>query len=381
MLKKSFLSMLLAFILCFTFIIQISAVEIKQVSFELTSKSAILMDVNTGTILYEKDARKPLHIASVTKIMTILLAFEAIKSGKINLEENVTISETAASMGGSQVYLEVGEELSVNELLKCIIIASANDAAVALAEHVSGSVESFVAEMNKRAGELGMSNTNFTNVTGLDDTATNHYSSALDVALMSRELLKHDKITEYTTIWMDTIRNGEFGLTNTNKLVRYYKGITGLKTGSTDKAGFCLSASAKREGLHLVAVVLGAESPTIRTQEVTKLLDFGFANYSIVKLNSENFGKMTVYGGCEEYVSIKSAENEVLINKGYENKITKEIILSEHLDAPIQNNEVVGKIVYKIDGNVICEVEILSMNEVKKITFFEYLVKVIKNFF
>ncbi|MBQ7352971.1 MAG: D-alanyl-D-alanine carboxypeptidase [Clostridia bacterium] len=381
MLKKSFISTLLVFILCFTFIIQVSALEIKQVNFELTSKSAILMDVNTGTILYEKDAVKPLHIASVTKIMTILLAFEAIKSGKINLEENVTISETAASMGGSQVYLEVGEELSVNELLKCIIIASANDAAVALAEHVSGSVETFVVEMNKRAGELGMKNTNFTNVTGLDDTATNHYSSALDVALMSRELLKHDKITEYTTIWMDTIRNGEFGLTNTNKLIRYYKGITGLKTGSTDKAGFCLSASAKREGLHLVAVVLGAESPTIRTQEVTKLLDFGFANYSIVKLNSENFGKMTVYGGCEEYVSIKSVENEVLINKGYENKITKEIILSEHLNAPIQNNEVVGKIVYKIDGNILCEVEILSTNEVERITFFEYLVKVIKNFF
>ena len=381
MLKKSLISITLVFILCFSFIIQISALEIKPFGFEISSKSAILMDVNTGTILYEKDKDKPLHIASVTKIMTILLAFEAINDGRISLEDNVIISETAASMGGSQVYLEVGEQLSVNELLKCIIVASANDAAVAIAEHISGSIESFVIEMNKRANELGMKNTNFNNVTGLDDTSTNHYSSALDVALMSKELLKHDKITEYTTIWMDTIRNGEFGLTNTNKLVRYYKGITGLKTGSTEKAGFCLSASAKREGLHLVAVVLGAESPTIRTQEVTKLLDFGFANYSIVKLNSENFGKMTVYGGCEEYVTIKSGEKEVLINKGYENKITKEIILSDHLDAPVENNEVVGKVVYKIDGTIICEIEILSKNSVEKISFFEYIVKVIKNFF
>lgn len=381
MLKKRAILFLLIFLFAFTGIFQVSGVDIKKPGFDVNSKSAVLMDANTGTILYDKNMNLPLNIASVTKIMTILLTFEALDSNKISFDDTVTISEIAASMGGSQVYLEVGEEFSVDDLLKCVIVASANDAAVALAEHISGSVDTFVAEMNKKAKELKMNNTNFVNVTGLDDSAVNHYSSAYDVALMSRELLKHERVMEYTTIWMDTIRNGEFGLTNTNKLVRYYKGITGLKTGSTEKAGFCLSASAKRDGLHLIAVVLGAETPTLRTQEVTKLLDFGFANYSLVNLESENLGDIKVYGGCEEFVNINYEGKEVLINKGFEDKITKEIHLSEVINAPISKNDVVGKVVYKIDGNMLCEIDILSSESVKKITFFEYIVKVIENFF
>lgn len=381
MFKKGLLSVFLAFVFVFLASSSIFAIEIKNPSFDISSKSAILMDANTGTVLYEKNINAPLPIASVTKIMTVLLIFEALSCNKISFTDMVTVSENAASMGGSQVYLEPGEELSVDDLLKCVIVSSANDAAVALAEHTYGSVELFVSEMNKKAKELNMKNSNFVNVTGLDDTATNHFSSAYDVAIMSKELLKHEKVTEYTTIWMDTIRDGEFGLSNTNKLVKYYKGITGLKTGSTEKAGFCLSASAKREGLHLIAVVLGSDSSSIRNQEVTKLLDFGFANYALVTLNGENLGKIQVYSGYEDYVSIKYETKEILINKGMENKITKEIELNDSISAPVYENDVIGKVVYKIDTKVICEIDILASKTVLKISFFEYIVKVIKNFF
>ena len=381
MFKKGFLSILLAFSMIFLASSSVLALEIKNPSFDISSRSAILMDANTGTVLYEKNINAPLPIASVTKIMTVLLIFEAIDGGKITFNDKVTVSENASSMGGSQVYLEPGEEFTVDELLKCVIVSSANDAAVALAEYTFGSIELFVSEMNKRANELEMKNTNFVNVTGLDDTATNHFSSAYDVAIMSRELLKHEKVTEYTTIWMDTIRNGEFGLSNTNKLVKYYKGITGLKTGSTEKAGFCLSASAKRDGLHLIAVVLGADTSSIRNQEVTKLLDFGFANYSFATLNGENLGKIQVYSGYEDYVSVRYETKEILINKGIENKISKEIELSEGVLAPVYENDVIGKVVYKIDSKIICEIDILASKTVLKITFFEYIVKVLKNFF
>ena len=250
-------------------------------SLDLDCKSAILMDAATGTMLYEQNADEALPPASVTKIMTLLIVMEAIDAGALKLDEQVSVSKNAASMGGSQIFLEEGEMMSVEDMLKSVIISSANDAAVALAEHVSGSEEAFVQKMNSRAAELGMKNTYFENTNGLDDTVTNHLTSARDIALMSRELIKHEKILEYSSIWMDTIRNGEFGLTNTNRLVRFYNGATGLKTGSTSKAKFCVSATAKRNGMHLICVIMGAETRDERNAIATKLLDYGFANYSL----------------------------------------------------------------------------------------------------
>ncbi len=243
------------------------------------AKSAVLMEATTGEIIYSKEENRKLIPASVTKIMTLLLVAEAISEGKIALNDMVTISAFAASMGGSQVFLKEGEVMSVEELLKCTVIASANDAAVALAEFVSGSESVFVSIMNNRAKELGMNNTFFENVTGLDDTTENHLTSALDIALMSRELIKHDIILKYSSLWQDTIRNGEFTLTNTNRLVRFYEGCNGLKTGSTSKAGYCMSATANRNGMHLIAVVMGAETRDARNETAKNLLDFGFANY------------------------------------------------------------------------------------------------------
>jgi D-alanyl-D-alanine carboxypeptidase (penicillin-binding protein 5/6) len=281
--KKFIKIVCLILILAFCFSTFVFALDKNESNAEVKAKSAVLMDVNTGTVLLQQNKDERLAPASVTKIMTLLLVFEALDSEKIKLTDMVTVSENAASMGGSQIFLEVGESMSVDDMIKSVVVASANDAAVALAEFVGGSESAFVKMMNDRAAELGMTNTNFENATGLDDDTKNHLTTAYDIALMSRELLKHDKITEYTTIWMDTVRNGEFGLSNTNRLVRFYKGITGLKTGSTDKAGFCISASAKRDNLHLIAVIMGSESSSIRNAEAAKLLDYGFANYDIYR--------------------------------------------------------------------------------------------------
>ena len=255
---------------------------------EVEAKSAVLMEVSTGKVLFEQNGQQPLAPASVTKVMTLLLIFEAIDKGIINYTDKLTVSENASSMGGSQIFLEPGEQMSVEDLLKSVIIASANDAAVTLAEHVGGSEEEFVRMMNKRASELNLTNTNFENVTGLDDTTINHLTCAKDIALMSRELIKYPKVSQYATIWMDTVRNGEFGLTNTNRLIRYYRGITGLKTGYTSGAGYCVSATARRGDLELIAVIMGAESSEIRNSCATKLLDYGFATYSIYQNHNNN---------------------------------------------------------------------------------------------
>ncbi|MBQ4091597.1 MAG: D-alanyl-D-alanine carboxypeptidase, partial [Clostridia bacterium] len=248
---------------------------------QLDCKSAILLDAKTGAVLFEQNADEALPPASVTKIMTLLLVMEAIEAGKIKLDDTVVTSAHAASMGGSQIYLKEGEQMSVEDMLKSVVISSANDAACALAEFVSGSEEAFVRQMNERAAELGMKNTTFENTNGLDDTAQNHLTSARDIAIMSRELIKHEKILEYSSIWMDTVRGGTFGLTNTNRLVRYYRGCTGLKTGSTSKAGFCISATAERDGVSLICVIMGAETRDIRNGLATRLLDYGFANYEV----------------------------------------------------------------------------------------------------
>ena len=249
-------------------------------SLDLDCRSAILMDASTGKVLYEQNADEPLPPASVTKIMTLLIIMEAIEAGRINYSDMVTASAHACSMGGSQIYLKEGEQMSVEDLIKSIVIASANDAAVALAEFVSGSESAFVTQMNERARALGMENTNFENTNGLDDTVENHTISAKDIAIMSRELIRYPKILEYSSTWMDTVRDGAFTLTNTNRLVRFYKGATGLKTGSTSKAGFCISATANRDGMHLIAVVMGSSTRDERNQSATALLDHGFANFA-----------------------------------------------------------------------------------------------------
>lgn len=382
MIKKKFLATFLIVILvATTFVSSISAIEIKETNIDLNVKSAVLMDASTGTILYSQNAEESLPPASVTKVMTLLLVFEAIEKGTLSYEDTLTVSENAASMGGSQVFLEPGEEMKVEDLLKSVIIASANDAALTLAEHVAGSEEAFVDMMNKRAEELSMKSTHFENVTGLDDDVVNHVTSAKDIAIMSSELLKYDKVSEYATIWMDTIRNGEFGLTNTNRLIRYYKGITGLKTGYTSKAGYCISSSAKRNDLHLIAVIMGAESSKERNDAATKLLDYGFANYSIYKNINIPDESIDLYGGEKDSVKIKYEDFSTLLNKGSNNKVEKEIQLNEYLIAPVKKNEVVGKVIYKIDGVSIGESEIICQETVDKISFFKYLLKILKNIF
>ena len=348
-------------------------------SLNIESKSAVLIEMNTGTVLYEHNKDLKLPPASVTKIMTLLLVFEAIENGIISYNQMITVSENASSMGGSQIFLEPGEQMSVNDLLKSVIIASANDAALTLAEEVGGSEEQFVKMMNDKASQLGMQNTSFENVTGLDDTVSNHLTTAYDIALMSRELLKHEKVTEYATIWMDTIRNGEFGLTNTNRLIRFYRGITGLKTGYTSGAGFCVSASAKRDGMHLIAVVMGAETSQKRNDTATKLLNYGFSNYGLYSDGEESFDSLTISGGSKESICAKKNAYEALVNKGELGKVTKEEIIFDNLEAPIKNNEKVGEIIYKIDGKEIGRSDIIATEAVERLSLWEYILKIIKN--
>ena len=378
--KVKFLSFILAMFTLLCFSGNVFALEIKNTSMSFDVKSAVLIDASTGTILYSQNKDEALPPASVTKVMTLLLVFEALESGALKYDEVLTVSENAASMGGSQVFLEPGEKMSVDELLKCVIVSSANDAAMTLAERVGGSEEAFVENMNKRAKELGMSNTYFENVTGLDDNVEKHLTSAYDIALMSKELLKHEKVMDYTTIWMDTIRNGEFGLSNTNRLVKYYSGITGLKTGYTSGAGYCISASAKRENLHLIAVVMGAKSSSERNAVAAKLLDFGFANYCNYIDTKSECGTVKVLNGKASQVKVGYDNYAMLENIGNRDKIEKEIQLNECVNAPIQTGDEVGKIIYKVDGKIIGENKIVALENVQKITFWCYFVKVFENF-
>lgn len=342
------------------------------------AKSAILIDADTGNVLYEQDADVPLPPASVTKIMTLLLVMEAIDAGKISLADRVSVSEEAAKMGGSQVYLEPGETMSVEEMIKCVVIASANDAAYALAEHVAGSEAVFVKMMNARAAELGMKNAHFENTNGLDDTVTNHMMSARDIAIMSRALLSHEKILEYTTIWQDTIRDGAFTLTNTNRLVRFYPGATGLKTGSTSKALFCISASAKRDGLHLIAVVMGSPTRDIRNAETKKLLDLGFASYAAYKTEGAALPRLSVLGGKAEDVGIRVSPISILLEKGKEKRIEEKICLPEVLAAPIKTGDAVGYVEYSVDGEVVAKADILATEDVAQISYGDLLYRLFR---
>lgn len=345
-------------------------------SLKLNCKSAILMEATTGTILYSQNAEEALPPASVTKVMTLLLVMEAIDAGTIRVDDTVSISANAASMGGSQVFLEEGEEMKLEDLLKSVVIASANDAAVALAEYISGSVDTFVAKMNAKAAELGMTATKFENVTGLDDTAENHLTSAKDIATMSCELVKHPLILQYSSIWMDTIRDGAFGLTNTNRLVRFYKGCTGLKTGSTSKAGFCVSATAERDGLSLVCVIMGAESRDIRNAAATTLLDWGFANFAIFKEEAGVSEPIAVKGSATREITGSYPAFSCVVRREELSKVEKQITLSDAIVAPIQAGEKVGEVVYCIGERKIGAIDICIASEVKRIGFFEILCQI-----
>lgn len=338
-----------------------------------TAKSLLLMEYSTGRILFAKNETEHLPIASVTKVMSTLLVMEALDSGRIALTDMVSVSEHAASMGGSQVFLEPGEEMSVEDLLKSLVVSSANDATVALAEFIGGSEDSFVQSMNQRARELGCENSNFVNTNGLP--AENHYSCALDVALITRELMKHEKIFDYTQIWMDTIRNGSFGLSNTNKLIRFYKGATGMKTGFTDEAKFCLSGTAKRDGMQLIAIVLGADSSNDRFATAKRLFDFGFANYSILTPEIPSLEPVAVKRGIAETAEVYAKPISILIEKGNNKNIEAQISMNEEIFAPFDADTEVGYISYLAEGKEIARAKILTKNSMEEISYFSLLIK------
>ena len=348
----------------------------------INAKAAILIEYNTGKVLYEMNPDEKLAPASITKVMSLILVMEAIEEGKISLDTKVTASEHAASLGGSQIWLEPGEVMTIDELLKATVIASANDATVALAEAVAGSEESFVAMMNEKARALGLENTNFVNSYGLD--ADGHLTTAHDVAIMSAELIKHPLIREYSSIRMDSLRGGESELVNTNKLIRYYDGCFGLKTGTTGKAGSCLTATAERNGLTLIAVVLGAPNSNDRFSGTQKLLDYGFANYSFVNVEPDTQGIRTipVKKGVEKSVMPTATENlPLLLKKGDEKKITQSISLNEELTAPIRKGDVVGYVHVYLENEEIGVIEIIASNDVEKLTFFVCFSRLVKGLF
>ena len=312
--------------------------------------AAVLMEKETGAILYEQNAHDKLEPASVTKVMTLLLVLEAIDDGRLALDDMVTVSAHAASMGGSQVYLKEGEQMSVDDMLKAVAVVSGNDAAVALAEHLAGSEEGFVEQMNQRAAELGMADTCFVNCTGLP--AAGHLTSAHDIAVMSRALIQHPKIRDYTTIWMDSIRGGQFQLANTNKLVRFYEGATGLKTGSTDAAGYCLSATAERDGMELIAVVLKAKTSEQRFESAKSLLNFGFANYTLTDVYpGQALPPVDVLLGEQDTVQpVLAQSSRILVDKAQLNDVTSELRLCENVEAPVEQGQVLGTITAYFNG-------------------------------
>ena len=364
----------------FIFNLNVSYAENKGVA--TSAKAVVLMEQSTKEVLLKNNENERLPIASVTKIMTMLLIMEAIDEGKISMEDMVSVSQRAMSMGGSTMFLEEGEELSVYEMLKGIAVASANDACVAMGEHIAGSEELFVEQMNNKAKELGMENTNFMNTNGLD--TENHYSSALDVAKMSAELLKHEKIFEFTTIWTDTMHNGKFDLANTNKLIRFYQGANGLKTGSTNGALCCISATAKRNNMQLIAVVLGAPTSDDRFSDAKALLDYGFANYEVENLvyKNDTICSVEVKKGNAEVVELVSSEDfSYLSIKGNKATINEEILVSDYVNAPIKAGDKIGKIIYYADDKKICQIDLVAKSDVSKKSFGAYLLYIIKKFF
>lgn len=377
---KSIVSLLLCAVILITGCVYSGAAEAK-LPVEIKAKAAVLMDASTGRVLMKYNENEKLYPASVTKIMPLLLVTEAIDGGKISLDDVVTVSGTAAAKGGSQIWLKEGEQMTVDELLKATAVYSANDACTALGEYIAGSDEAFVKMLNDRAKELGMSNTNFENCTGLDDTTENHLTTAMDVATMSRELLKHELITNYTTIWMDSLRDGQTELVNTNKLVRFYEGTTGLKTGTTSKAGCCVSASAMREGTHLIAVVMGSDNSSDRFETAKALLNWGFANYSTVTpvIDSTLIPDVGVVNGVEEKITpvIPLAE-PVLIEKGREGEITQTIDLAVDVAAPVEKGQVLGTVTFKLGDELLGEYSLTAPDSVNRLTFSIVFMRILK---
>lgn len=338
-------------------------------SVKIAVPSALLMEKSSGTVIYEKNAREKLSPASVTKIMTMLLTVEELDSGSLSLTDMVVCSSRAASMGGSQIWLEEGEKMSVSDLLKAVAVVSANDCAVALAEHIKGSEEAFVSRMNERAAELGMADTHFSDCTGLTDDPE-HLTSAYDVALMSRELIGHDMIKQYTTLWMDSLRGGESELTNTNKLVRFYEGATGLKTGFTNRAMYCLSATAEREGTEYIAVVMHGATSDERFESAKTLLNFAFANYAVCPLRSPE-ALLPVMVRLGEYNSVQpvySVEEGLLLEKGKFSDLTYEVTLPECVDAPVAQGQVLGELKVMCRGETVAVRPLVADREVEKLT-------------
>ena len=335
----------------------------------VTAPAAVLMEASTGQVLAEKEPHQHRPCASITKVMTLLLTFEAIEAGKLSLTDTLTASAHAASMGGSDIWLEEGEQMTVDDLIKATVIMSANDAAVVLAEAVSGSEEAFVAQMNEKAQQLGMNDTVFKNCNGLDEEG--HVTSAYDVALMSRELIRHEKVFDYTLTWMDSVRGGETQLVNTNKLIRSYQGITGLKTGTTGQAGSCITATAEREGLSLIAVVLGADSTDHRFQDAAALLDYGFAGWEVARPQPPQLGEVPVAGGMEQTVPAQVGElPSLLVEKGQGEQVEEEVTWQPDLTAPITQGQIIGRITYRLAGETLGEAAITAGAEVEAVTFF-----------
>ncbi len=349
-----------------------SYAEEAKLPVDIKAKAAVLMDVDSGKVLMKFNESERLYPASVTKIMPLLLFMEAIDEGRISLNDTVTVTASAASKGGSQIWLKEGEQMTVDDLLKATAVYSANDACTALGEYIAGGDEAFVEMLNERAAQLGMTNTHFENCTGLDDTTENHLTTALDVAVMSRELLKHEMIINYTTIWMDSLRGGETEIVNTNKLVRFYEGTTGLKTGTTSKAGCCVSASAKRGDTHLVAVVMGSGNSTDRFETAKSMLNWGFANYQTVtpEIDASLIPEVGVVGGVVESIkpAIPTAE-PILIEKGREKELTQNIDLAVDVQAPVEKGQVLGTVVFKIGDKEVGKYDLTAPEFIEKLTF------------
>lgn len=350
---------------------------------EINAKSAILVDVSSGQVLAAKNEHERLFPASVTKIMTLLLVMEAIDSGKLNLNDTVTASANAASKGGSQIWLKEGETMTVDELLRATAIYSANDACEALGEHLAGSEDAFVAMLNDRAAQLGMKNTHFDNCSGLDDATDTHLTTAYDVALMSVELLRHDLIRKYTTVWMDSLRNGATQLVNTNKLIRFYQGATGLKTGTTSKAGCCVSASAEREGTHLVAVIMGSPTSDDRFNSAKALLNWGFANFETVTPvpDTSLLADVNVIGGFKSsFTPTVETPEPILMKKGSAASLLQSAQLVTDVNAPVASGETVGTLMFSVDGETVAEYRIVSPEEIKQLDFAEILRRLLSSF-
>lgn len=380
--KKIIVGLIVFYVIASIYTLPVQAVENgdnliltvnKNMQVSIEAKACILMDANTGTVLMAHNENEQYYPASVTKIMTLILVFEAIENGKLTEDMEIICSESAAAKGGSQIWLEPGEVMTVNDLLKATVVYSANDACCLLGECVAGDEAAFVKLMNEKAKELGMNNTVFLNCTGLDDDITDHKTTAYDIALMSRQLLKYDKIREYTKIWMDTLRDGETQIVNTNKLMRNYSGATGLKTGTTTKAGCCISATAERDGMELIAVVLGSPDSKSRFSAATKLLDWGFSNYEIYSPETTDKYPETIninFGVKDELLLTDTGVSDILINKGNSTKITTEFNVPEEIEAPIIKGQIIGQLMFKANDSVVGVCDIIASESVQRINFF-----------